>query len=126
MTFVHLHPRATEFFALTSGHVYSEMVPEGGVLDSKGNQRVIRADLGPQMMTIYPMGSFHTQVNRDCEPAGFAATFTAEDFGMSLVANQTYAMSGFIRARGEGDDSLNRLTQRDGYLKNVWSSSRAR
>jgi small subunit ribosomal protein S21e len=36
----------------------------------------------------------------------------------------TYALSGYIRARGEADDSLNRLAQRDGLLKNVWSYSR--
>ncbi|CRG88104.1 40S ribosomal protein S21 [Talaromyces islandicus] len=38
--------------------------------------------------------------------------------------NQVYALCGFVRARGEADDSLNRLTQRDGYLKNVWSAQR--
>lgn len=38
--------------------------------------------------------------------------------------NETYALCGFIRARGESDDSVNRLTQRDGYLKNVWSAQR--
>ncbi|KAJ5628941.1 40S ribosomal protein S21 [Penicillium lividum] len=40
--------------------------------------------------------------------------------------NNTYALCGFIRARGESDDSLNRLAQRDGYLKNVWSASSQR
>ncbi|KAJ5613435.1 RmlC-like cupin domain-containing protein [Penicillium lagena] len=54
------------------------------------------------MMTIYPRGSFHTQVNRGYEPAGFAATFTAEDYGMTLVANQTYAMSDDIIVRTFG------------------------
>lgn len=49
-----------------------------------------------------------------------------DENGRYTGENQTYAMSGFIRARGEGDDSLNRLTQRDGFLKNVWSSSRVR
>jgi small subunit ribosomal protein S21e len=28
-----------------------------------------------------------------------------------------YAISGFVRAMGESDDSLNRLATRDGYLK---------
>ncbi|KAH3680836.1 hypothetical protein WICMUC_000104 [Wickerhamomyces mucosus] len=36
----------------------------------------------------------------------------------------TYALSGYVRSRGEADDSLNRLAQRDGLLKNVWSYSR--
>jgi small subunit ribosomal protein S21e len=29
----------------------------------------------------------------------------------------TYALSGFVRAMGESDDSLNRLATKDGYLK---------
>jgi len=36
----------------------------------------------------------------------------------------TYALAGTVRARGESDDSLNRLAQQDGLLKNVWSYSR--
>ncbi|CCD23575.1 40S ribosomal eS21 domain-containing protein NDAI_0B05420 [Naumovozyma dairenensis CBS 421] len=36
----------------------------------------------------------------------------------------TYALAGTVRARGEADDSLNRLAQNDGLLKNVWSYSR--
>jgi small subunit ribosomal protein S21e len=32
--------------------------------------------------------------------------------------------SRFVRAMGESDDSLNRLTQKDGFLKAVWSASR--
>lgn len=38
--------------------------------------------------------------------------------------NHVYALCGFVRAQGEGDDSLNRLAQRDGFLKNVWSPVR--
>ncbi|KAL2104682.1 hypothetical protein VUR80DRAFT_9860 [Thermomyces stellatus] len=38
--------------------------------------------------------------------------------------NQVYALCGFVRAMGESDDSLNRLAQRDGFLKNVWSPVR--
>ncbi|CAD0085162.1 unnamed protein product [Aureobasidium vineae] len=37
---------------------------------------------------------------------------------------QAYALCGFVRAMGESDDCMNRLAQRDGYLKNVWSASR--
>lgn len=98
MTFVHLHPRATEVFAITSGRIHSEMVPEGGVVDSKGNQRVIRAEIGPGMLTIYPAGSFHTQVNPGCEAANFTAAFNSEDTGISLVADQTFSFSDDIIA----------------------------
>ncbi|KAF7587912.1 hypothetical protein BBP40_006535 [Aspergillus hancockii] len=93
MSFLHLHPRATELFAITSGRVLSEMVPEAGVLDSEGSQRVIRVELGPGMVTIYPAGSFHTQVNPDCEPANFTAAFTSDEFAVGLVAQQTFSLS---------------------------------
>ncbi|POS83563.1 hypothetical protein EPUL_005182 [Erysiphe pulchra] len=39
---------------------------------------------------------------------------------------QVYAFSGFVRAMGESDDSLNRLAQRDGLLRNVWSGNSQR
>ncbi|GES65441.1 spherulin [Aspergillus terreus] len=93
MSFLHLHPRATELFAITSGRVLSEMVPETGVVDADGKQRVVRAELGPGMLTVYPAGSFHTQVNPDCEPAHFAAAFTSDEFALGLVAQQTFALS---------------------------------
>ncbi|RCI13011.1 hypothetical protein CP532_1386 [Ophiocordyceps camponoti-leonardi (nom. inval.)] len=38
--------------------------------------------------------------------------------------NHVYCLSGFVRAMGESDDSVNRLAQRDGLLKNVWSAQR--
>ena len=38
--------------------------------------------------------------------------------------NQVYALCGFVRAMGESDDCVNRLAQRDGFLKGVWSASR--
>ncbi|OQE24295.1 hypothetical protein PENSTE_c007G03840 [Penicillium steckii] len=103
MAFVHLHPRATELFALTSGHVLTEMVPEGNVLDADNKQRVISTELHPGMMTIFPAGSFHTQVNPDCEPASFAAALTAEDFGISMVADQTFSLTDDVIARTFGE-----------------------
>lgn len=39
-------------------------------------------------------------------------------------ANTTYALCGFVRARGEADDQINRLAQQDGLVHNVWSYSR--
>ncbi|KAF2274308.1 DmpA/ArgJ-like protein [Westerdykella ornata] len=47
-----------------------------------------------------------------------------DENGRYTGENQTYALCGFVRAMGESDDSLNRLTQRDGFLKGVWSASR--
>ncbi|KAJ1667720.1 40S ribosomal protein S21 [Coemansia sp. RSA 1813] len=34
---------------------------------------------------------------------------------------KTYAIAGMVRSLGESDDSINRLTTTDGYLKNVWN-----
>ncbi|KAL0779990.1 hypothetical protein CaCOL14_004474 [Colletotrichum acutatum] len=65
MSFLHLHPRASELLVVTSGRLITEMVPEAGVLDASGNQRIIRADLGANQMTVFPQGSFHTQRRRD-------------------------------------------------------------
>ncbi|KAF2875955.1 ribosomal protein S21e [Massariosphaeria phaeospora] len=47
-----------------------------------------------------------------------------DEQGRYTGETQPYALSGFIRAMGEGDDSFNRLTQKDGFLKSVWSASR--
>lgn len=47
-----------------------------------------------------------------------------DENGRYTGENKTYAMCGFVRAMGESDDSFNRLTQRDGFLKNVWSGSK--
>ncbi|KAJ5238807.1 spherulin [Penicillium chermesinum] len=102
MTFLHLHPRATELFAVTSGSLYSEMVPEGGVTDANGTERMIKNTLQAGQMTIYPAGSFHTQVNPNCEAAGFAAAFNADDYGFTVVANQTLALDDEIVAASFG------------------------
>ena len=34
---------------------------------------------------------------------------------------KAYALSGYVRSMSEADDSLNRLTTQDGFLKSVWS-----
>ena len=49
-----------------------------------------------------------------------------DENGRYTGENQVYALCGFVRAMGECDDSLNRLAQRDGLLKNVWSGSSQR
>ncbi|QPG75075.1 ribosomal 40S subunit protein S21B [Brettanomyces nanus] len=36
----------------------------------------------------------------------------------------TYALCGYVRVRGEADDSLNRLAQQDEIVHNVWTYSR--
>ncbi|KAF8983761.1 40S ribosomal protein S21 [Podila verticillata] len=34
---------------------------------------------------------------------------------------KTYALSGYVRAQSEADDSINRLATKDGLLTQVWS-----
>ncbi|KAL5041654.1 hypothetical protein BDW71DRAFT_201225 [Aspergillus fruticulosus] len=86
ISFVHLHPRATELLTLTFGHVLTEMIPETGVIDSSGNPGVIKTDLHAGQMTIFPAGSFHTQVNPDCEAAIFTAAFYTFEFRDDIIA----------------------------------------
>ncbi|EXJ87159.1 40S ribosomal protein S21 [Capronia epimyces CBS 606.96] len=49
-----------------------------------------------------------------------------DENGRYTGENHVYAFSGFVRSRAESDDSLNRLAQKDGFLKNVWSAQATR
>ncbi|KAH6608275.1 hypothetical protein Trco_004588 [Trichoderma cornu-damae] len=91
--FLHLHPRATELFVVVSGHVTTEMIPEAGVVDASGNPRVIKTDLHPREMTIFPPGSFHTQLNPECEPAVVVTSFTSEDPGAGAIVGQVFSLT---------------------------------
>lgn len=92
MASLHIHPRSAELFVVLSGHITAEMAPESGVVDDDGKPRVIRTELDPGMMTVFPQGSFHTQINTNCDPALTVASFASEDPGASLVAPQTFAL----------------------------------
>lgn len=93
MNTLHVHPRSAELQLVTSGRLITEMVPENGVNDAEGNRRVIRTELGPNMMTPFYIGSVHTQYNPDCEPATFVAALPSEDFGAGQVAQEVFAVS---------------------------------
>ena len=93
MASLHLHPRAAELFTVVTGRIFTEQTPESGVLDADGKQRVIRAELGPKQITVFPAGSFHTQLNPDCETALAVVSFASEDPGAGLVAGQAFALS---------------------------------
>ncbi|KAJ2143224.1 40S ribosomal protein S21 [Coemansia sp. RSA 678] len=47
-----------------------------------------------------------------------------DENGVITGSTKAYAICGMVRARAEGDDSLNRLASQDGYLKNVWNYQR--
>ncbi|KAH8736142.1 RmlC-like cupin domain-containing protein [Ilyonectria robusta] len=93
MNTLHVHPRSAELQIVTSGRLITEMVPENGVNNADGTRRVIRTELGPNMMTPFYQGSVHTQFNPDCHPATFVAAFASEDFGAGQVQDETFALS---------------------------------
>jgi oxalate decarboxylase/phosphoglucose isomerase-like protein (cupin superfamily) len=91
MAALHIHPRSAELFAVLSGRVYTEMITETGVVDANGHPRLIRTELGPKQMTVFPQGSFHAQMNPDCTPALAIAAFTSDDPGAALILPQAFA-----------------------------------
>jgi hypothetical protein len=103
MAALHLHPRSAELFLLVSGRVITEMVPEIGVLNANGTQRAIRTELSPNMMTVFPMGSLHMQMNPDCEPALTVTGFMDEDPSVGLVAPEQFSIPDAFIAAGFGN-----------------------
>ena len=94
---LHVHPRASELFVVVSGQIYTEMTPESGVVVVTSNgttqQRVVRTELHARQMTVFPQGSYHTQINPDCTPALTVASFNSEDPGAGLTAPGLFALS---------------------------------
>jgi mannose-6-phosphate isomerase-like protein (cupin superfamily) len=94
---LHVHPRSSEIFVVVSGRVYTEMTHESGVVvtvnGTQQQQRVVRTELHPQQMTVFPQGSYHTQINPDCAPALTVASFNSEDPGAGLTAPGLFALS---------------------------------
>lgn len=93
MILLHQHPRAHELFIVTQGQLYTEMVPEAGIVDAKGVQRTIKTQLSRGQMTMFPVGSMHTQINMGCENATAVASFTYDDPGVTVVVSETLALS---------------------------------
>ncbi|KAL5585192.1 hypothetical protein FOVSG1_014581 [Fusarium oxysporum f. sp. vasinfectum] len=106
MIMLHTHPRASELFAVMSGRVYTEAVPEGGVLDAEGKPRVIRNEISAGQATIFYQGTKHYQVNPDCEPANAIAAFPSEDGGFAGVVPGLFSIKddAVIRLLGEAVD----------------------
>ena len=92
MNTIHVHPRSAEIQVVTQGKLTTEMVPENGV-NKDGKRRVIKTELSPYQMTVFPQGSVHTQFNPTCYDAIFVASFASEDFGAGQIADETFAFS---------------------------------
>lgn len=83
---VHIHPRAAEIFYVVSGKVQTRMIPESGVIDPiTKRQRVVKNVLTANQTTIFPQGSFHMQMNAECQPATVVVAFSSDDPGASLI-----------------------------------------
>ncbi|KAK1753133.1 cupin 1 [Echria macrotheca] len=103
MASLHIHPRSSEIFVVTKGKLITEMIPEGGVLDSNTKKpRVIVTTLSANQTTIFPQGSFHTQMNPFCEPASAVAAFPSEDPGAALVVPQAFELTDEVVANSFG------------------------
>ena len=61
--------------------------------DENGKPRIIRTELGPSQMTIFPAGVFHTQMNPYCDDVTLVAAFPSEDPGSSLIIPQSFNLS---------------------------------
>ncbi|KAK7210448.1 hypothetical protein V2G26_017626 [Clonostachys chloroleuca] len=92
MVALHQHLRANELFVVTSGKIYSEMVPEAGVV-ANGADRIIKTELTAGQMTIFPQGTLHTQVNMQCENASAVASFTSDDPGTIMVLPKAFTLT---------------------------------
>ncbi|KAK4662481.1 hypothetical protein QC763_603780 [Podospora pseudopauciseta] len=111
MSFLHIHPRSAELFAVIEGRVLTEAVLEAGVVDADGKPRVIHTDLGPNMMTVFPGGAFHTQLNPECTNASIVAAFPSEDPGIGLILPQTFALDDEWLETQFGDISTNEIAK---------------
>lgn len=93
MASLHIHPRSAEIFVVLEGRVQTEMIPEGGAVDADGKPRTIRTELSANQTTIFPQGSFHAQLNKECEPALAVAAFSSDDPGAALIVPQVFQQS---------------------------------
>jgi oxalate decarboxylase/phosphoglucose isomerase-like protein (cupin superfamily) len=94
MASLHIHPRSAEIFAVLSGRVITEMIPEGGVFEADGKTpRIIRTELRANQTTVFPQGSFHAQVNPECTPAWALAAFSSDDPGAALIVPQVLELT---------------------------------
>lgn len=91
----HMHPRATELFAITAGKVHTEMIVENGVRvgNATSGRRLIETDVSANQMTVFYQGAVHSQFNMGCENATFVAGFGSEDPGAAVVDEEVLALA---------------------------------
>lgn len=79
----HIHPRATEFFTLTTP---SDLGMLTGFVMENQQTAEFNTTITQYQGTVFPQGSIHWQQNLDCEPAVGVAGLNSEDPGASSIA----------------------------------------
>ncbi|KAJ7117738.1 RmlC-like cupin domain-containing protein [Mycena epipterygia] len=95
----HTHPRATEINFSVNGTLRTGILTENGA-------RFIVNDLNPGMMTVFPQGAIHFEMNTGCEPAMFVAAFNNEDPGVLSLAQRFFGLPPDIVQATLGDIGL--------------------
>jgi Cupin len=79
----HIHPRAAEFFTLTTP---SKLGMRTGFVMENAQANEFNTTITQYQGTLFPQGSIHWQQNLDCEPAVGVAGLNSEDPGASSIA----------------------------------------
>jgi len=104
----HSHPRASELNIVVEGSLETAFTQENGA-------RHISRSLNQFQMTVFPLGSMHTEWNPNCEPMVFVAAFSNEDPGTQQTAQTffgfeddviTATLGGEIVVNGEDLDAF--------------------
>lgn len=75
----HSHTRADEFVITTEGEIFTQFLTES-------ESQVITNTLSEYQSSLFPMGSFHFEMNPTCKPATFIGNFNSNDPGNTFVA----------------------------------------
>lgn len=81
----HVHPRSGETTVVIEGRLVTQFL-----LENKA--RTVTNTLEKLQMTIFPLGSLHTQFNPDCTDAKFVASFSNEDPGTQQEAQAFFGL----------------------------------
>ncbi|KAF7329431.1 RmlC-like cupin [Mycena kentingensis (nom. inval.)] len=105
----HTHPRATEMQISLNNTIRTGMITENGA-------RFIMTELPAGSMTVFQQGSIHFQVNDNCEPAMFVASFNSEDPGVLSVAQRFLGLPFDITAATLGEIGVEQLVGLEAQL----------
>ena len=93
----HTRPCRAELNILIEGSMTTQSIQENGA-------RPVTNTLIPMQMTIFPLGSMHTEFNPDCSPAKFVASFANEDTGVQREAQNFFALDTAVVQAAVGND----------------------